>query len=81
MLKILVTGSSGFIGSALFNSLHEKGHKVKGTFRSSKRLSNKSLEKFFFNVDIDKNTDWSKILVNVDFIVHCAGQNSDVSLF
>ncbi len=81
MLKILVTGSSGFIGSALFNSLHEKGHKVKGTFRSSKRLSNKNLENFFFNVDIDKNTDWSKILVNVDFIVHCAGQNSDVSFF
>jgi len=81
VLKILVTGSSGFIGSALFNSLHEKGHEVKGTFKSSKRLSNKNSENFFFNVDINKNTDWSKILVNVDFIIHCAGQNSDVSFF
>ena len=81
MLKILVTGSSGFIGNALFNSLHEKGHKVKGTFRSSKHLSNNNLENLFFNVDINKNTDWSKILVNVDFIIHCAGQNSDVSFF
>ena len=58
MLRILVTGSSGFIGSALFHSLYKKGHKVKGTFKSSKRLSNKSLEKFFFNVDIEKNNDW-----------------------
>ena len=81
MLKILVTGSSGFIGSALINCLHKKGHKVKGTFRSSKCPSNKNLENFFFNVDINKNTDWSKILVNVDFIIHCAGQNNDVSFF
>ena len=81
MLKILVTGSSGFIGSALINCLHKKGHKVKGTFRSSKCLSNKNLENFFFNVDINKNTDWSKILANVDFIIHCAGQNNDVSFF
>ena len=81
MSKILVTGSSGFIGSALINCLHEKGHKVKGTFRSSKRPSNRNIENFLFNVDINKNTDWSKILVNVDFIIHCAGQNSDVSIF
>ena len=44
------------------------------------KISNIKLDSFFFKCDIDKKTDWSKILTNIDCIIHCAGQNSDISL-
>ena len=81
MLKFLVTGSSGFIGNALFSRLSERGHIVKGTTRGIEKLSIKKLDNFFFKCNIDNKTDWSKILVDIDYVIHCAGQNADISFF
>ena len=81
MTRFLVTGSSGFIGDALFSNLYYKGYKVKGTIRGIEKLSKIKKDNIFFNCNIDNNTDWSKILQNIDCIIHCAGQNSDTSFF
>jgi len=81
MTRFLVTGSSGFIGDALFSNLYHKGYKVKGTIRGVEKLSKIKTDNIFFNCNIDNNTDWSKILQNIDCIIHCAGQNSDISIF
>jgi nucleoside-diphosphate-sugar epimerase len=80
VLKFLVTGSSGFIGRALFSSLSEKSHLVKGTTRNIEKLSKKELDNFFY-CNIDDKTDWSKILIDIDCVIHCAGQNRDISFF
>jgi UDP-glucose 4-epimerase len=80
MLNFLVTGASGFIGSELMFNLIKLGYSVKGTVRNIEKISNIKLDSFFFKCDIDKKTDWSKILTNIDCIIHCAGQNSDISL-
>lgn len=80
MLNFLVTGASGFIGSELMLNLIKLGYSAKGTVRNLEKISNIKLDSFFFKCDIDKKTDWSKILTNIDCIIHCAGQNSDISL-
>ena len=80
MLNFLVTGASGFIGSELMLNLIKLGYSAKGTVRNIEKISNIKLDSFFFKCDIDKKTDWSKILTNIDCIIHCAGQNSDISL-
>ena len=62
--KVLVTGSTGFVGSNVISEFTELGYEVVGVSRS-KNISSHSL-------DISGDTDWSNFLQNVDLIVHCA---------
>ena len=75
MNKILITGSSGFVGGALSSSLSDSGSTVIEAVRSQDNLS-KSLNKnsnIFSVGNIDSRTDWSEPLNQAKYIIHCAG--------
>ena len=68
-MNVLVTGSNGFLGSALTASLKSQGIDVLGTLRKSKHS-----QKQIAIGEIHRETDWSKALVGIDVVVHCAAR-------
>lgn len=75
-MKCLVTGASGFIGSALSIELLNKGHDVKCIVRDvkSKKLNKNPNLKYIEKSNIDIHTEWKNVLKNVDCIIHCAAR-------
>lgn len=69
--RILVTGVNGFVGQAVFASLQAvEQYCVCGTDRKSTENSGS-----VFNVgNIDASTDWSKVILNKDVVVHVAAR-------
>ena len=68
---ILVTGSSGFVGSHLAPFLEDNGYKVIYASRTP------PADKPHIAVDkLDDETDWAQALkeANVDAVIHCAGR-------
>lgn len=63
--KVLITGSTGFIGSHILENFIELGYEVVGVSRSEKN-----------HLTVTKNisdiTDWSDVLDGVEIIIHCA---------
>jgi len=76
-LKILVTGGTGFVGSALISQLLDQGHKVIAAIRSLESISTQVVNGLEYVVvgNIDGNTDWSVALAGVDCVIHCAGRS------
>ena len=70
--KITVTGSSGFIGSALCSHLSLSGYDLIGTVRSESIV--KSNFRSIAVGEIDGNTDWSAALRGRSTVVHLAGR-------
>ena len=73
MKKVLITGASGFIGSALFNKFENEKYNVVGW--------SKSVSNIFNNVDLLNYEKVRKELSKLkpDIIIHCAG-SANVSL-
>lgn len=72
--KVLVTGASGFIGSALCSYLIAKGHDVRGTVRKLPVVPISGVE---YKIVGDLGTDaaWSNELFSgVEIIIHCAAR-------
>ncbi|MCL4130283.1 UNVERIFIED_CONTAM: hypothetical protein GTU68_010249 [Idotea baltica] len=69
-MKILVTGSSGFLGRSLVIKSLAHGHQI--TESRSLKSKNNTEKKFFIN--LDKNADWSDALFNVDLVIHLAAR-------
>lgn len=69
-MKILLTGSSGFIGSSLVAFLKERGHQVIKLVRKSERLN--SDERFW---DPAKGIIQIEDLQDVDAVINLAGDN------
>lgn len=71
MEKILLTGSTGFIGSQLLDEL-SKNYKIYVTLRikTKKKLENKNIVQIFFNNYKDLNKKLKKLRVNT--VIHCA---------
>lgn len=71
MIKILLTGSSGFIGSELLKSL-SKNNKVYITIRKkkNKKFKNKNIKEIYFENYEKLNQKLKKIKVNT--VIHCA---------
>ena len=63
--KVLITGSSGFIGSHVFRYFQNAGYEVFGVSRYENNES--TIKK-----DISGNCDWSKELEDVEIVIHCA---------
>ena len=72
MKKILVTGASGFIGYNLCKYLSKSGLEVFGAVRSINSFLLKDF-KYISVGNIDINTNWKNILIDTDYIIHCAG--------
>ena len=73
---ILVTGSSGFIGSAIVSNLIESGRLVRPTSRRSiDKLTNEfglPVTRFDVIEDIDSNKE---VFHGVETLIHCATPN------
>jgi nucleoside-diphosphate-sugar epimerase len=72
-MKVLVTGASGFVGSALCTHLAAEGHAVRGTVRS---MRGKPLPGVEYQVvsDMSIGVNWREILTDINVVVHCAAR-------
>jgi UDP-glucose 4-epimerase len=71
-VKILVTGSSGFVGSAVLKELIRLNEDIKVVVRNSNTVE-PTVEKIMVN-SIDSSTVWGDRLLGCDVIVHCAAR-------
>ncbi len=82
MEKVLVTGSTGFIGLHCIHQLIEKGYSVNGTLRSKSReeevrsslkkanLSDANLS--LYECDLMSDDSWEKAIDGCDYVLHIA---------
>ncbi|MEW5562691.1 NAD-dependent epimerase/dehydratase family protein [Enterobacter asburiae] len=69
-MKVLVTGGTGFLGTALVKSLKAAGHQVSLTTRQQENIA-----LGIYNLgDISADTCWEDILKNCDTVIHTAGR-------
>lgn len=73
-MKVLVTGASGFVGTALIRSLSElRQYQLVAAFRSQPAAPPATAD-FVQVADLNEDTDWSTALEGVDTIVHLAAR-------
>jgi len=70
--RILVTGSSGFIGSALTTALTEAGHSVRAASRQMPEAANLAGVQWVKLPDLENEVDWTPLLEGVDIVIHLA---------
>lgn len=74
-MHVLITGASGFIGTALCWKLLSKKWQVRGTVRPSNRLNKLPAGVNAVQIgSIGPDTNWSEALVGVDCVVHLAAR-------
>lgn len=71
--RILVTGASGFVGTALVRHLLGRGCQVVAAYR---QVANSTLQRGSATVirDLSADTDWSEPLSGVDTVIHLAAR-------
>jgi UDP-glucose 4-epimerase len=76
ILRVLITGASGFVGSPLVNYLASLGHELVALTRSTSSIKphESELVKLSAIGDIDGSTNWRPYLVGVESIVHLANR-------
>lgn len=73
-MKVLVTGSKGFLGKHLLSTLIDStDYELVGTVRGEGKVV--SFRESYLSVgDISADTDWSRALDNVDVVIHLAAR-------
>lgn len=69
-MKVLVTGGTGFLGTALVQTLKSSGHEVILTTRRQENIA----EGIFNLGDISADTNWAHLLQGCDTVIHTAGR-------
>ena len=72
-MKVLITGASGFVGSATCAWLMAQGLDVVGAVRQSPAQPLAGMD-YRIVGELDADTDWRAALAGVDAIVHCAAR-------
>jgi UDP-glucose 4-epimerase len=72
-MKVLVTGASGFVGSALCEHLIERGLTTTGIVRHFPANPVPGVD-YQIVSDLSKSKLWKEILAGVDVVVHCAAR-------
>lgn len=70
--RILVTGSSGFIGSALISALVEDGYSIRAASRTPHGTEALPDVEWMQLADLEDQVDWGPLLEGMDFVVHLA---------
>src|ERR1700716_137097 len=70
--RILVTGSSGFIGSAVSSALAAAGHSVRAASRKRTAIANRDGIEWRELPDLENAVDWAPLLDGMDIVVHLA---------
>ena len=75
IVKVLVTGATGFIGGHLLPRLLQDRHEVVAAIRNENSVNKLSVTVSHICVgEIDGNTDWSEALSGIDTVIHLAGR-------
>lgn len=70
--RVLITGSTGFLGRSLYRHLESEGYDVIG---STRKLSDDSIDQNNIVIPtLGPKTDWSEALTNCDIVVHAAAR-------
>ena len=78
MTTVLVTGATGFVGTALVRELGDSGVRVRAaTRRVDPRRGGATLEDVVETPGRGARTDWSRAFAGVDTVVHLAGLAHD----
>lgn len=85
-MKIFLTGTTGFVGSHLLESLNAAGHQIMGHFRAPHSIDSmpyRNLE--VWSGDLNDIKGLSKRLEGFDVVIHCAAEmklwNSEKTLY
>lgn len=75
-MHVILTGATGFIGSAFLGAAQQRSMKIRSVFRSNEQAKRFGDAKNSAVVvpGIEADTDWSEALVDVDVVVHCAAR-------
>ncbi len=73
-MTVLITGATGFIGSAVLTELTKLRIPVRQAVRYSDLLPNVIGHQKVTVGQIDLKTDWSAALVGIDCVIHCAAR-------
>jgi len=77
MNKISITGANGFIGNFICKYLASRGKIVHGISRSKIKSSKNENIKYSIVGEINSNTNWKKLLIDCECVIHCAGKVHD----
>lgn len=71
---ILLTGASGFVGSALLDKIHLSGENIRPVVRNISQFPNKKNLRWKEIGTIDSRTNWLDSLNNIEVIIHAAAR-------
>jgi nucleoside-diphosphate-sugar epimerase len=71
-LRILVTGSSGFIGSAVSIALATAGHRVRAASRKPNAIADRGNFEWMRLPNLEDHVDWDSLASGMDVVVHLA---------
>jgi uncharacterized protein len=79
MMKVAITGATGFVGSRLVQRLHQEGHKVLVLTRNAAFAQKVFPAKAFANLEIvvyepTASGSWQDVIVGCDGVVNLAGE-------
>jgi nucleoside-diphosphate-sugar epimerase len=71
--RVLVTGSSGFIGSAVSSALAAAGHSVRAASRTPGTVADLERVEWVKLPNLEDEVDWDPFVDGMDIVIHLAG--------